>query len=249
MATLMEYTKQFRKVFDSFCYRRGWDEAFRDFVELAACAVHQEPYFYGLIDRDDDYARIEQSYLSVIKKFDEKEVACIVELYSLAVSALRQHKVDFIGQIYMDLEVHNKHNGEFFTPTIVAQMMAKLQMDGIAELLERQGHITLQEPACGAGVMVIEAANVMREEKLDPSYTLLFQAIDINRTCFNMAYFQLSVLGLAGEVVHGDSLRMEYWERRPTPQWKRLESRLSVGTLPDFSPPVFDKTLQMEMQL
>lgn len=234
-----DYAKQFRKAFDRLSYRRSWHDAFRDFVEIAACTVHQEPYFYGHLDKDADYERIEQRYLDTIKKYTPDEVEQIVTLYSTALMALRTDNADFLGQQYMDLEVHNKHNGEFFTPSSVSRMMAQMQMHGIGQLIAAKGYVTLQEPACGAGVMVIEAATTIREEGHDPCVSMLFQAIDVNRTCFNMAYFQLSALRLPGVVIHGDTIRMEQWEARATPQWKMMQKHgVSADLLPDAIQPI-----------
>lgn len=237
--TYTDHAKQFRKAFDDLSYRRSWHETFRDFIEIAACTIHQEPYFYCHLDKDDDYDRIEQRYLDTIKKYTSDEIELIVTLYSTSLIALRTSNQDFLGQQYMDLEVSNKHNGEFFTPNEISRMIAKMQMHGIGSKISAQGYITLQEPACGAGVMIIEAANAIREEGHDPCISLLFQAIDINRTCFNMAYFQLSALRLPGVVVHGDTLRMEEWESRATPQWKMMQKHgVSAHLLPNAIQPI-----------
>ena len=233
-----DYKKAFRKSFDQLSYRRNWHEAFRDFIEIAACTAHQQPYHEGVLIKDADFERIEQRYMETIKKYDAKELDSIAALYALSVMALRDTKEDFIGQIYMDLGISNKFNGEFFTPVHVCRMMAQMQMHGASEVIERQGIIRVSEPCCGAGVMLIEAANALRDDGHDPRGVMWFQAIDINRTCFNMAYFQLSVLQLVGEVVHGDTLRMEWWERRETPMWKIIRERNAIPQepLPEFKP-------------
>lgn len=57
---------------------------------------------------------------------------------------------------FMSLELGDKHRGQFFTPWSVASMMAKLQFTGL-ELLT-QSFVTISEPACGAGAMMIAAA-------------------------------------------------------------------------------------------
>jgi len=230
--------KAFRTSFDRLCYRRNWHDAFRDFIEIAACTIHQQPYHLGLLEKDEDYERIEELYLSTIKKYNREEIDQIVALYGISVIALRSTQEDFLGEQYMQLEISNKHNGEFFSPSNISRMMAKIQMSGIGELIKAKGYVTLQEPACGAGVMVIEAANALRDEGHDPRCTMLFQAIDINRTCFNMAYFQLAALELPGVVIHGDTLRMEHWDKRSTPQWKLMQQHgVSGNLLPAFELP------------
>ncbi len=234
--------KEFRKLFDRFTYRRNWHDAFRDFIDITACVVHQEPYHRGLLERDDDFERIEELYMSTIKRFDKEELDLVSKFYAFTHMALGTTGEDFLGQQYMDLEIHNKHNGEYFTPTHMARMMAELSMQGCEDTIQSKGYITLQEPTCGAGVMVIEAANVIRRHGHDPRYTMLFQAIDINRVCFNMAYIQLSMLGLAGNVIHGDTLRAEVWECRATPQWKLMtKHHVPAEILPNVIVPLKPK--------
>lgn len=232
------YSKEFRKLFDRLCRRHSWHGAFRDFIEIAACTVHQQPYHEGALAKDAEFERIEQVYMATIKKYEREELDQIAALFALSVLALRESPQDFIGQQYMELEVHNKHNGEFFTPAHVSRMMAQMSMVSVDDIIREKGLVTIQEPACGAGVMLIEAANVIREEGFDPRQVMWFQAMDINRTCFNMAYFQLSALELVGEVLHGDTLRFEWWERRETPMWKIIREAKGIPqqTLPEPKP-------------
>jgi hypothetical protein len=57
---------------------------------------------------------------------------------------------------------------------------------------------------------------VVNEKKIDLS-KMIFQAIDIDKLCFDMCYVQLSMLGLNGVVIWGDSLALESYEARKTP--------------------------------
>lgn len=238
---IANYGKQFRATFDRLCYGRSWQEVFRDFVEVAAATIHQQPYHVGLLEKDEDYERIEALYLSTIKKYKAEEIDRIVELFSITVLALHETREDFLGEQYMQLGISNKHNGEFFTPTHVSRMMAQMQMHGIGDLVQTKGYVTLSEPACGAGGMVIEAARALQETGHDPRFTMLFQAVDVNRTCFNMAYLQLAALELPGEVIHGNTILMEHWEKRSTPQWKMMQRHgICADLLPPFKWPERD---------
>lgn len=49
----------------------------------------------------------------------------------------------------------------------------------------------------------------------------------MSRDAFNMAYIQLSALGLQAVVRHGNTLSNEYWEHRPTPQLRLFEQWLA----------------------
>lgn len=252
---IADYGKAFRASFDRLCYGRGWQEVFRDFVEIAAATIHQQPYHVGLLEKDEDYEHIEQLYLTAIKRYSKEQIEHIVALFSLTVLALQAEREDFLGEVYMQLGISNKHNGEFFTPKHVSRMMAQMQMHGIGDVVAAKGYVTLSEPACGAGGMVIEAARALQEQGHDPRNTMLFQAVDINRTCFNMAYLQLAALELPGEVIHGNTISMEHWEKRSTPQWKLMQRYGVAATLlppfewakpdPESPPPPVPKSAQI----
>jgi len=213
-------TKKFIKTFNTFTYSRDWNSVFRDFTEIAALTIHQQPYHLGAVAKDEEYEAIEKQYLEIVKKYKREELEVIVQLFSYVQTALLNQPFDFLGSVYMELEMHNKHNGEFFTPSPVAKMMAIMTLGSgkIAEI-EDKGYITIGEPACGSGVMLIESINAMREAGYyDPRKAILFHATDINRMCCNMCYIQLGILGIPGYVMHGNTITMEMWEARPTPQ-------------------------------
>lgn len=237
MKNPVAYRQEFRQVFDRMSIRHGWHGLFEDFAEIAALTIHQHPYQFGLLERDEDYERIEAAYMAAIKKFKPDEMDDLTKLFAISLTALMEHQEDFLGQMFMELGVANKHRGQFFTPNTISRFMAEVQMADLASIIERQGYFTLSEPACGSGVMVIEAANAVRKHGFDPGQVMLFQATDIGRTCFNMAYLQCSALGLAGEVVHGDTIAFEQYEVRETPLWKRMRKQFGWAPIPKPEPP------------
>lgn len=233
-----DYSKEFHKLFDPLSRKHGWHRLFEQFVEIAALTIHQHPYQFGMVEKDEDYERIEEAYLAAIAAFEKEEQTIIAQLFAISMMALTDLQEDFLGQLYMEMEIANKHVGQFFTPKHVSRMMAEMQMFGIEERIKEKGFITLSEPACGAGVMVIEAGNVLRAQGFDPGNAMLFQAVDISRICFNMAYFQFSVLGLSGEVVHGDTIAFQQYEVRETPRWKVARKRDGLPAFPKPEIPV-----------
>ena len=56
--------------------------------------------------------------------------------------------------------------GQFFTPYDVSRMMAEMTFDTVDEIIAEQGFVTVQEPACGAGGMIIAAADVIDAQGL-----------------------------------------------------------------------------------
>ena len=198
-------------------YRNSY-QVFRAFAEIAALTIHQSPYHAGMLDPDDAFDRIEDAYLDAVKPFSRDELGGLCRLYGLASLAFSSYPAtDLLGRVFMELDIQNTFVGQYFTPPHVARAMAKMMLRDAHSLIDDKGFATFAEPACGSGCMLIEAANELHELGYNPQWAMMFQATDISRDCFNMAYLQLSWLNIPGVVVHGDTLRMAEWERRPTP--------------------------------
>lgn len=206
---------QFIKTLHHFPNTRDKYETFCDWLEIAATALHQK--CYNIIPKDADYERFEQKYLELIKKYNKEELSLFANLLSITQLALYHSHQDFLGRVYELAEFSNRDRGQFFTPYHVSQMMAKMVLIDIKTPIKEKGYFTMCEPCCGAGGMIIAAAEEVREQGFQPSYHMLFAATDIDRKCFNMSYIQASILDICGYVNHGNTLTMEIWETRPTP--------------------------------
>lgn len=203
------YTREFTKILDGFRHSRSTRELFTDWLEIAACAIHQEPYHLGLI--------LEDNALAAVKRYSREELNAFAELLGITKLALGESYGDFLGSIYMGLEISQGRSGEFFTPFPVSLLMAQITLGHIAQSLQEKGFITVAEPACDGGGMLIAVAKTLAEAGYDPGSALFFEATDISKLCANMAYLQTAILGLSGIVRHGDTLRGEVWSSRFTP--------------------------------
>jgi len=179
------------------------------FAEIAALTIHQSPYHLGKVKRDDAFDRIEQAYLTAIQPYSPDALAGFVKLYGLASLAFAAYPAtDLLGRLYMTLGMGNKRAGQYFTPPQVARAMAAMVLHDARGHIEQKGFITLADPTCGAGGMLIEVANELHDLGYDPKQVMMAQAVDHSRDCFNMAYLQLSLLNIPAVVSHGDSLSL-----------------------------------------
>lgn len=216
----MQQEEKFIRKIEGLGYGLNTLNLFQDFLEIAALSLHQQPYHCGLVKKDEDYERIEAEYMGRICKYKPEIRNNFPELMALVHSALAEKHQDFLGLVYMKLEVANKRNGEFFTPYHISKMMAYMALGDVAHLIKEKGYFNMCEPACGAGGMVIAAADVVKELGFCATNSMTFAATDINRICFNMTYIQTSLLQLTGVVVHGNTLSMEIFDIRETPYHK-----------------------------
>jgi hypothetical protein len=233
-----QVARAFRDQMQTLAPHRNPHEVFRAFVEMAALTIHQSPYHLGFLERDDAFDRIERAYLGAIQPYSRDELQRLVQLYGLAVLAFSAlPATDLLGRVFMELDIGNQHVGQYFTPPPVARAMATMMVHDARPLIERKGVVTVAEPACGSGCLIIEMANELYELGYDPKQVLKVHATDISRDGFNMAYVQLSLLNIPIVVVHGDTLRLEVWESRPTPMLALMTQRHGIPTDGAPTPP------------
>lgn len=60
--------------------------------------------------------------------------------------------------------------------------------------VERKGFVTVAEPSCGSGGMVIAFAEAMKKEGVNFQGAMHATCTDIDLKCAHMAYVQLSLL-------------------------------------------------------
>jgi type I restriction-modification system DNA methylase subunit len=98
-------------------------------------------------------------------------------------------------------------------------MIAEMTFDTAGEIIAEQGFITVQEPACGAGGMIIAAADVIEAKGFDIGRQLCVDGTDISPLCFKMAYLQTSLRGIPATIRRGNTLSREVFDIANTPSF------------------------------
>ncbi|HEV2694129.1 MAG TPA: N-6 DNA methylase [Verrucomicrobiae bacterium] len=117
---------------------------------------------------------------------------------------------DVLGGHYMEFALSSKGqqwNGEFHTPKTICQLMARMTL-GDMESFPTEGPITVCEPACGAGAMILSLGEACSPEA---RRRLRVMAIDISRTACDMAFINTTLWGIPARIIHGNTLSNEYW--------------------------------------
>jgi hypothetical protein len=165
-------------------------------------------------------ARREARYFYIIGRYGADVVESFPRVMAELAMALETGMGDVLGQLFHDLELHNKAKGQFFTPYSLSRAMADMLIGDTAtlrETIETRGHLTAMEPACGSGSMVIALTDVLRSQGINYQRRLHVTAIDIDPRAVHMAYAQLSLLHVPARLIVGNALSGEIREQWFTP--------------------------------
>lgn len=195
------HIKEICRIFERFNYRFSRHEIFRDFCAFYALSLR----FVAMSNLDELQG---QEYIRIKNKYSKEDFLLFCQIESLILDALTASISDVLGQVYMQLEISNSNMGQFFTPPSISRLMAQLTVGDMAEnpALKRWGFIQMSEPTVGAGGMVLEYAEVMREQGLNPQRQLHVLAQDLDIVAVYMSYIQFSLAGIPAVILHGNSL-------------------------------------------
>lgn len=178
-------------------------DVFRDFCEMSAIAVSNSVDLIHRAEREVRYQETAKRYKPDVLALLPKMLGCLVEELEIGMA-------DVLGQAYMELEISNKNTGQFFTPYSLCKMVAEMQIDdSLREKVKSQGFVTVNEPACGGGAMVIAMAEAMRNAGIEPQRHMHVVAQDVDPRSVHMTYLQLSLLHIPAVVQCGNTLTME----------------------------------------
>ena len=202
----MNWKKEIIKRIKDLSGSRSPYDIFCDWVKLMALSMQNE----CCMIQDDTWKLREDEYMKTITPYGEAGKV-FPEMCGMLTLALDECLSDTLGEIYMESGCGNKNTGQFFTPFHVSEASAAMALAGMIE----KESITLNEPSCGGGGMIIAAAKILKEKGINPQRVLKIVAQDLDWKAVYMCYVQLSLLGLDAVVVQGDTLAEPDWRARP----------------------------------
>ncbi|KVK89437.1 N-6 DNA methylase [Burkholderia sp. MSMB1498] len=212
---------EFVKLLKQFGYAHQINTVFADFVEISTIALSNS------VDKPQFEPR-EKRYLEIVGKYKPEELQLFARMFAELTLSL-EHRLgiddrlppgtlpspgsltDVLGETYMMLGIGNDRAGQFFTPYPVSRLVAGITIGDRGVAIEQDGFIRMQEPACGAGGMVIAAADALLSIGENYQQTLHATCIDVDARCVHMTYLQLSMMYIPAIVVHGNALTGEVW--------------------------------------
>ncbi|HKJ87887.1 MAG TPA: N-6 DNA methylase, partial [Gammaproteobacteria bacterium] len=144
---------------------------------------------------------------------------------------------DFLGQVFMRLELSDAWGGQFFTPLALCQLMARTSLGNLDEVLAEKPAVTIHDPACGAGAMALACVREFLDRGYNPQTRMRFTGVEKDATTAYMAYVQLCLLGIPAEIHVGNSLTLEMRERWVTPAVPlAIHAAKGLGSMLDEEP-------------
>lgn len=204
----MDYIKEFTSTLEALDRSKNISTVFLDFLTLSMCSLAQ-PFYRS--------QNLEQRYKNTICNYTKEQAEEFSKLLALLISALEEKHQDFLGQVFSANNFGNARKGQFFTPYHVSKLMAQINFTDIENQLAENNFVTLAEPCCGSGGIIIAFAEILKDQGYNYQHQLFVEAIDIDETCFKMAYIQLSILGIPARVMLGDTLAWKFQKVLYTP--------------------------------
>ena len=116
---LQDSEKNFLKLFDTLIYSRNTWQVWEDLMTVMACSIS------NAVDRTPNkFKKREEQYERAIKNLGGIEIPA--QMLGIITMALEQNpNQDFLGKLYMSLNLGSHWKGQFFTPYNICQMIAE----------------------------------------------------------------------------------------------------------------------------
>lgn len=210
--TLDDPRRSFIKTIEELSHTRRTWQVFRDFCELGAISLANACAFGSLRDQR------EERFCQLIGTYKPEERQRFPFLLSCVVECMEAESFDdVLGSIFMEMDLGSHWRGQFFTPYCIAAMMTRMTFE--PDRMEGQEFVRVDEPAAGAGGMIIAFAEAMLAAGVNPQRRMYAVATDVDPMCVHMSMIQFSLLGLPALVIEGNTLSGEYVAQWRTPAY------------------------------
>ena len=154
-----------------------------------------------------------KEFISKLSNLDRSRSISTVfnDFLTLSCCSLAQtvYRSDNLEQRYLNIiKTYTKEQAEEFSKLLAFLVLGLEQEPQL---------ITLSEPCCGSGALIIAFAQTLKEQNINYQQNLFVEAIDISEMCFKITYIQLSLLGIPAKVIQGDSLSLKFQQVLYTP--------------------------------
>lgn len=211
----MSHSKQIVKLLTANAVTKRTAIVFDDFVEMAALSLR------NAVDQHDraEWNQRETRYLQLTDTYTSEQLDRFAEAFALVVLEMEREPSDVLGRIFMDLDLGNERLGQFYTPYSVAELIAEMNVESLVDAIDAQGHVTLHEPACGAGAMLIATTQALHRRGVNFQRSLRVTAEDIAPQAVRMTFIHMTLLHVQALIHRRNTLTQETIDTWPSPAY------------------------------
>ena len=208
------------KLITSGSYSVNQSKFIGDIFECGAITISNSVNLFEKKERGERYTQIMNSYPERDRSLMRMIFGKIFDLLSSVVEDNGRFH-DYLGELYMRCNQGNDRTGQFFTPYDVSKLLAKVSIgNDIIEVAKQDKVISISDPCCGAGGMLLAAIDVIKNDYgINYTRSCFFEGCDIDIRCVHMCYLQLSLAGAAAIIKHQNTLTNEQWSIWRTPAY------------------------------
>jgi len=168
-------------------------------TETIRAITKANPSLQGVIDIVDFNATVSGQRI-----IEDGRLSTLIEILSRHPLGLEDVEPDILGRAYEYLlrkfaEGQGSSAGEFFTPQEVGWLIARLLQPG-------EG-MTIYDPACGSGGLLVKAELVVKETTPQLKRPMRLYGQELNHVTYAIAKMNMIIHDMEGEVAIGDTLR------------------------------------------
>jgi len=141
-------------------------QAFEDWLTAMVCALAAET-------KEDEYLAMVERHTR--GQSGQRGIDLISQMFAELVCMMDDSDGDILGDLFESAITHGE-NGQYLTPETVASCMARLSLDADSRPAS-DAPIYVNDPCCGTGRMLLEAA------KVNPHVELVGQDVDPRKMC------------------------------------------------------------------
>jgi len=168
-------------------------------TETIRAITKANPSLQGVIDIVDFNATVSGQRI-----IEDARLSTLIEILSRHRLGLKDVEADILGRAYEYLlrkfaEGQGQSAGEFFTPQEVGWL--------IARLLRPAEGMTIYDPACGSGGLLVKAELVVKGSMRQVKRPMRLYGQELNHVTYAIAKMNMIIHDMEGEVAIGDTLR------------------------------------------
>ena len=107
MKSVINHEKAFISLFNQTARYHHRHQVFEDFVSCSVIAMQNSLQFCE---------KREEKYMRIVGRYEKADVSRMAQLLAHVVNGLDETPGDFLGRVFMQLELGDKYRGQFFTP-------------------------------------------------------------------------------------------------------------------------------------